>query len=582
MNVFPKEQPAVKQTRKTAPRVSIVIPSYNHERFVARAIESVLAQTYQDFEIVITDDASTDGSVSVLMAYARKDPRITLFLNHLNYETQAANHCIQHAAGEYIAVLCSDDEFYPTKLEKQVDFLDQNPEFAAVFTQVRIIDEEGRNFPDPSNPYYTIFQQPNRSRHEWLRHFFFMGNCLCHSSVLIRRSAYDALGLYNPLMGALDDLDMWVRICLHHEIHILPNTLVNFTVRNHHQNASADTPENVRRAHYETIKILDHFQSPQAFAQLHLIFPQLAAETLNEADAIKRHALAMAALKDGGPAHRLWAIDLLYQLLSDPEVKLQLRHRIGEAPELDFIRLNGALNQITFEPRFITQIFWAEGGAYSEVNSNSRFGRRSQWSEVRFPLRAWDAEAPLRLDPCDCAGVVRISGLKVVSEADGRCLWSCALNTSEETVKLAGTAIWLSRGQDAMSILSTGNDPQIHMFGITSLPDVPLELRVWIKLEPGLAGVAEEMETLRARRSKLDDLVEDLKAESERLTAERDVFMAASERLTADRDVFMAAAAERDHAAKLILSSRSWRYTRPLRSLRRIFGSRRTVESPER
>ena len=106
----------------TVPRVSIVIPSYNHERFVARAIESVLSQTYQDFEIVITDDASTDGSVDVLSTYTRKDPRIKLFLNRFNYETHATNHCIQHSSGEYVAVLSSDDEFFPTKLERQVDF----------------------------------------------------------------------------------------------------------------------------------------------------------------------------------------------------------------------------------------------------------------------------------------------------------------------------------------------------------------------------------------------------------------------------------------------------------------------------
>ncbi len=282
----------------TVPRVSIIIPSYNHERFVGRAIESALSQTYQDFEIVITDDASTDGSVDVLSTYARQDPRIKLFLNRFNYETHAINHCIQHSSGEYIAMLSSDDEFFPTKLERQVDFLDRHPEVAAVFTQARIVDEQSRDFPESSHFYCTIFQQPNRSRHEWLRHFFFDGNCLCHPSVLIRRSVYDTLGLYNPLMGALDDLDMWVRICLHHEIHVLADTLVNFRVRDGHANVSADTPENFRRGQFEMIKILDHFVSPDALAQIHLIFPEFADQLAHAPDAVKRHVLAMAALED--------------------------------------------------------------------------------------------------------------------------------------------------------------------------------------------------------------------------------------------------------------------------------------------
>jgi GT2 family glycosyltransferase len=614
-----------------APRVSIVIPSYNHERFVTRAIESAFAQTYQDFEIVITDDASTDGSVDVLSTYARKDPRIRLFLNRFNYETHATNHCIQQSSGEYIAVLSSDDEFFPTKIEKQVDFLDRHPEVAAVFTQARIVDEQGRDFPERSHFYCTIFQQPNRSRYEWLRYFFFDGNCLCHPSVLIRRSVYDTLGLYNPLMGALDDLDMWVRVCLHHEIHILPNTLVNFRVRDGHANVSADTPENFRRGRYELIKILDHFVSPDALAQLHLIFPEFTDQVLHEPDAVKRHVLAMAALKSGQPSHRFWGIDLLYHLLSNPDAKRQLSHRISVAPDVDFVRTNGALNPFAIEHRASAQVFWPHAGAYSEVNSRSRYCPRSEWSELRFPLPALDTATPLRFDPCDCTGVVKISALKIVSQTDGRCFWTCALDKREEkeTVTLAGTAIWLSDGP-SVSILSTGNDPQMYLKGIPPLPDLPLELRVWIKLDPDLASVEKEIETLKGTAGKqLDELNElgmKLKIEVaeregalERMTTDAESLRAAAvcreerlhqlesqvealkeavaerdgvaqrlerqaealkasvaereseiTRLTTQTELLKATVAEGDCVTNMLLNSRSWRYTRPLRFLKQI------------
>jgi hypothetical protein len=605
-----------------APRVSIVIPSYNHERFVSRAIESACAQTYQAFEIVITDDASTDGSVDVLRTYARKDPRIKLFLNRFNYETHATNHCIQQSSGEYIAVLSSDDEFFPTKLENQVDFLDRHPEVAAVFTQVRVVDEQGRDFPEPSHFYCTIFQQPNRSRYEWLRHFFFNGNCLCHPSVLIRRSVYETLGLYNPLMGALDDLDMWVRVCLCYEISILPNILVNFRVRDGHGNVSANTPENFRRGQYELIKILDHFVSPAALAQLHLIFPEFADQVHQEPDAVKRHVLAMAALKTGHLSHRFWGIDLLYQLLANSDTKRQLSHRIGVAPDVDFVRTNGALNPFAIESHASAQVFWPDAGGYSEVNSCSRYCPRSEWSELRFPLSALDTAAPLRFDPCDCTGVVKISALKIVSQTDGRCLWTCALEKREETVTLAGTALWLSDGP-SVSILSTGNDPQMYLKGLPPLPDLPLELRVWIKLEPSLASVQRELASvqreietlngtvakhlhelselamqvrtlkvevaqrecalermttdaasLRAAAVSREDRLQQLEIEVEALkkaAAERD---GVAQRLEGQVEALKATVAERDRVTNMVLDSRSWRYTRPLRSLRQVLGRR--------
>ena len=636
MNLDVKEQTAGVRKRDALPRVSIIIPSYNHERFVGRAVESALTQTYQDFEIVITDDASADGSVDILSSYARQDPRIKLFFNRFNYETHAVNHCIQQSSGEYIAMLSSDDEFHPAKLERQVDFLDQHPEVAAVFTQARIVDEQSRDLPESVNPYCTIFQQPNRSRHEWLRRFYFEGNCLCHPSVLIRRSVYKTLGVYNPLMGALDDLDMWVRICLHHEIHVLGDTLVNFRIRDAQANVSADTPENFRRVQFETIKILDHFVSSDALAQLHLIFPEFANQLAGASDAVKRHVLADAALATGQLSHRFWGIDLLYGLLSQPDTRRQLSHRIGRAPDVDFVKLNGALNPLSMEHRAAAQVFWPDAGTYTEVNSRSRYCPRSQWTELTFSLPAWDTAVPLRFDPCDCPGVIKITALRILSQTDGRCVWSSVLEENDEALTVTGTALRLS-DPTTCSILSTGHDPQLLLRGIPPLPDLPIELRVWIKLDLGLESAASEIESLRVAavhreaalqqmESRLGALLTEHQRELGLLTAERqelkalaaagneqaaalETAVAERDRETAglraavaerDREIatlhaavterdretaglraavverdrqiarLHAAVAERDRSTALILGSRSWRYTSPLRALARL------------
>jgi len=517
------------------PRVSVVIPSYNHEPFIARALDSVLAQTYQDFEIVITDDASTDGSVDVLRSYAKQDPRIRLFVNRFNYETHSVNNCIRHACGEYVALLHSDDEFRPTKLEKQVQFLDDHPEVAAVFTRARIVNQRGQDFPDPTHWSATIFNQPNRSRHEWLNYFFANGNCLCHPSVVIRRSVYDLLGLYNPLMGALDDFDMWVRVCLRHEIHVLPQALVNFRVLDGEGNASGDRPENFRRAQFEWLKILDHFQSGEALAQLHEIFPEMADQVRDASDAVKRHALARMAVTSENAAHRFWGIDLLYDLQSSLETRSELAHQIGLAPDGDFVKLNGSLNPFAIEHRPTAQVFWPVAGAYSELNSRSAYFARSQWSDVRIPLPAWDAATPVRFDPCTVPCVINIAEVRIRSRSDGACLWKCGSQDLKEAVTLAGTALWLSC-QGGGSILSTGTDAQIYLNGIPQLPDLPLELQVWLKVETDLIAVEAEIRAVRSLAAEQKSTLTTLETQVEALGRERDALERGRDALERERD----------------------------------------------
>jgi glycosyltransferase involved in cell wall biosynthesis len=477
--------------RSGPPRVSVILPSYNHERFVASTLDSILIQTYQDFEIVITDDGSTDRSVDLLRDYERKDSRIKLFLNRVNNERPSLNNCVQKSIGDYIAVAHSDDEFAPTKLEEQVRFLDEHPEIAVVFTAPRIINELGEEVEN-----YTVFDGKNQSRHEWLRRFFLWGNCLCHPSALIRRCVYDLLGLYNPLFGALDDFDLWVRTCLRFDIHVLPDRLVNFRIHDWAGNTSGDKPENFRRGQYEFVKILDHFQSPEALAQLHLIFPEVADRILDKSEAVKRYVLAMLALDTGHLSHRYWAIDLLYHLLANQETKSQLAELLGVTPEGDFVKMNGVMNPFTVERRPSVTVLWPVSGAYSKLNSCSAYYPAGAWTELRIPIPAWDTSMPLRIDPCDFACVVNLSEVGILSRTDGCCVWRTRLTEVGAGVALSGAAVLLPN-ENLMSILCTGDNPQIYLDDIPRLPDIPLHLQLWIKLDTGLDRVGQELERLR-------------------------------------------------------------------------------------
>ena len=137
------------------PKVSIGIPSYNHEKYISETIESILNQTFQDFEIIITDDGSSDNSLDVIKSIS--DPRIKLFVFDENQGAcKAVNNCIKNSRGEYFAYVSSDDVWDKDKLEKQVKFLDENPHFPAVFTKVNIIDEDGKEFID-KNHFISLF-----------------------------------------------------------------------------------------------------------------------------------------------------------------------------------------------------------------------------------------------------------------------------------------------------------------------------------------------------------------------------------------------------------------------------------------
>src|ERR1043166_3249216 len=124
------------------PRLSVVIKSYNHAPFVAQTIQSVLDQSFQDFEIVVTDDASTDGTADVIRTFA--DPRISLeVLPHNRGISAAMNETLARARGELIAILNSDDYALPGRLERQVAYLDMHPEIGAVFALARPVDDSG-------------------------------------------------------------------------------------------------------------------------------------------------------------------------------------------------------------------------------------------------------------------------------------------------------------------------------------------------------------------------------------------------------------------------------------------------------
>ncbi|MFM0051926.1 glycosyltransferase [Caballeronia grimmiae] len=245
------------QALKMHPKVSVIMATYNHGPYVAEAIHSVLSQDFTDFEFIIADDGSTDDTREVVASI--EDARISFYPNVVNRGACiVTNELIGHCTGEYIALLNSDDRWLPGKLRRQVRLLDERAEVGAVFGRARFIDRDGVPIPASNLHFGTVFDQENRTRGEWLRRFFYLGNCLCHPTIMVRRSVYAHLGKFNNRYRQLPDLDMWIRLVKHYDLHVMDSCEIDFRIMPG-ENASSQTRANAVRTMNEHYLIAEHF-----------------------------------------------------------------------------------------------------------------------------------------------------------------------------------------------------------------------------------------------------------------------------------------------------------------------------------
>lgn len=298
------------------PTVSVIIPSYNHGKYIAETIQSVLDQTFQDFEIIITDDASSDNTVEIIKKFT--DRRIQLFCLSKNQGiSRALDFSIGKAKGKYIALLGSDDIAMPERLEKQIAFLDTHNEVGAVLSRAHIIDEESRPFANKDHFYYSIFDQPNRSRYEWLNYFFYHGNCLCAPSSIIRKSVYEKIGGHNPCFLQLQDFDFWIRLCFNFEFYVLEDKLIKYRVRDNGMNTSSDRLENRIRSDWEYKYIIKHFFNISSVDELLKIFPELKNQFNDFSEALIPFYLARLCLEAKSEHLVFSAVEALYNFLQN-------------------------------------------------------------------------------------------------------------------------------------------------------------------------------------------------------------------------------------------------------------------------
>ena len=199
------------------PKVSVLLSVYNGERYLGEAIESILNQTFTDFEFIIVDDGSTDSSSAILASY--RDPRIHLIRNNQNLGlAKSLNKGLQLARGQYIARMDADDISLPERLYKQVRFLDENSSVTMVGTWTEVIDEDSKR--------EEIWQIPIVSH--LLRWRLLFKNTFTHCAVMFRRDVVSQLGGYDENLTSAQDYDLWSRISFRWDVANIPEVLVRW------------------------------------------------------------------------------------------------------------------------------------------------------------------------------------------------------------------------------------------------------------------------------------------------------------------------------------------------------------------
>jgi glycosyltransferase involved in cell wall biosynthesis len=266
------------------PRVSVVMPVYNGERFLSPAIESILNQTFKDFEFIIVDDGSTDASSAIIDKYAQADNRIRAIHQPNQGIVPALNRACHLSTSKYIARMDADDISLPERLEKQVKFLEAHPGVGIIGSWVRFINEENHVWHEvrfPTNPVLV----------EWTLPFY---SPLAHPAVMMRRSAIAPLGFYKN--WPVEDYELWCEACFTTQIANIPDVLFHY--RRWEESLSSRTSERGEKRSDEIVqKLLSRRLGEPIDIQIAHYIRLFTMEPLPSAEAVQKTASVIRQIR---------------------------------------------------------------------------------------------------------------------------------------------------------------------------------------------------------------------------------------------------------------------------------------------
>jgi len=258
------------------PRVSVVVPAYNYGRFLQQTVDSLLDQTFEDLEVIVIDDASTDNTPEVMQRYA-EHPRVRSIRRPQNKGHIAAhNEGIELARGEFIALMAADDFCLARDaVERQVAIFDAHPEVGMVYSAATLVDTQGHAF-SVQRPFTADYISPGMDEFRRL----LLGNYVTNSGTLVRKSAHDQLGGYDPRLPHAGDWELWLRIAAYFSIAYIAESLFAYRIHSTNMSHSTVPPRQATDENLLTIENAFAALPPSAPADIRALRPAVMRDTL--------------------------------------------------------------------------------------------------------------------------------------------------------------------------------------------------------------------------------------------------------------------------------------------------------------
>lgn len=311
-----------KISKNKKPKVSVLCPSYNHEKYVGYFIESVLNQSEQDFELIIVDDCSKDNTVAEIEKF--KDPRIKLIKHEYNKGINSSlNTAFRASKGGICVFIASDDIMGADFLKISSDYLMKNPSIGVFYSSLSIIDENNMPVADPQN----VYVRSNCDRFDLLNQMFFKGNVgLLSPGMVMRRKALEKLIPLSASMFQFQDYQMHIKLLTNNEIYQTTKKLVNYRIAQDKLSASSFSKTVIKRCEIEEIKIMDTYLEIKDLDLLKKVFKSEIQSVGEPVAEIIPYFLGVMAFHSQNEIRKNWGFTTIMNFL-EKEENMDLLHK---------------------------------------------------------------------------------------------------------------------------------------------------------------------------------------------------------------------------------------------------------------
>lgn len=296
------------------PKISILCPSYNHEKFIGYFIDSILNQSEQDFELIIVDDCSTDKNVIEIQKFS--DPRIKLIKHNYNQGINAGlNDAFNIAKGQYFVFIASDDMLEPDHLKFTCEYLDKNKDINIVYCSLHIIDNNNQLI-KKNKPSI----QPDRDRFKILMELFMDGNVILSPGMVVRKDALDKIMPLDLSMLQHQDYQMHINLLMENNIYFTAQQLVRYRqISGNQTNISARSCVTKKREDLEQSKLMDSFLQIKDVTFLRQIFGNKLDEFGEPNNKTIPYFLGRLALCSKNPEKQNWGYHTIMNFIGSKE-----------------------------------------------------------------------------------------------------------------------------------------------------------------------------------------------------------------------------------------------------------------------